>query len=134
MAQPKPISHLRIRTKIWIENDQGELLFGKGKTEILELIESEGSIARAAALMELSYKKAWNHIKILQNNISDELVVSRKGISGGTLLTPKAIELIRNYRQLQNDLEAYAEHRFQELFATNPPTPTSLDEHNGHDL
>ncbi len=47
MDQNKAI-HLYVRTKTWIENDLHDLLFGKGKTEILELIEQEGSIAKAA--------------------------------------------------------------------------------------
>ena len=54
-------------------------LFGKGKTEILEKIEQEGSIAKAAETMGLNYKKAWTHVKILQENIADQLVVSNKG-------------------------------------------------------
>ena len=107
---------IQVKTKTWIENDKQELLFGKGKTEILELIAREGSIARAAELMGLNYKKAWSHIKILQNNISDELVIVQKGVNGGTSLTPKAEEMIRNYRKLQEDIETYANKRFEELF------------------
>lgn len=116
--KPKNSSSLSIKTKIWIENDHSELLFGKGKTEILEIIEEEGSIAKAAEKMGLNYKKAWTHIKILQKNIADELVVSNKGRgrSGGTTLTPKARELIENYKRLEKDIEAYADKRFEELF------------------
>jgi molybdate transport repressor ModE-like protein len=109
---------LYVKTKTWIENAEHELLFGKGKTEILELIEQEGSIAKAAEKLEMSYKKAWTHIKILQKNIADELVVPQKGGGGkgGTTLTPKALELVRNYSQLQKDIEAFANRRFLELF------------------
>lgn len=112
------ITNLQVRTKTWIENDRQELLFGKGKTEILEFIEQEGSIAKAAAKIGMSYKKAWTHIKILQENIADELVVSHKGGggSGGTTLTPKARDLVAKYRQLQEEIEAFADKRFQELF------------------
>ncbi|MBU1567447.1 MAG: LysR family transcriptional regulator, partial [Proteobacteria bacterium] len=100
-----------------------ELLFGKGKTEILELIEQEGSIAKAAEKLEMSYKKAWTHIKILQKNIADELVVPQKGGGGkgGTTLTPKALELIKNYSQLQKDIDSYANRRFLELFFPDQP-------------
>ena len=42
------LASLQIRTKNWIENDEQDLLSGKGKTEILELIDQEGSIAKAA--------------------------------------------------------------------------------------
>lgn len=116
--KPSDSTSFYIKTKIWIENDHKDLLFGKGKTDILEQIEQEGSIAKAAEKMGLNYKKAWSHIKILQNNISDELVVSNKGrgSAGGTTLTPKAKELIENYRKLQKEIEEFADKRFQELF------------------
>ena len=114
---------LVVKTKTWIENDTKDLLFGKGKTEILELIEQEGSIAKAAQKMGMNYKKAWSHIKVLQNNIADELVVPQKGGGGrgGTTLTPKAIEMINNYRQLQQEIESFANRRFDELFSSNHP-------------
>lgn len=109
---------LSIKTKVWIENDENNLHFGKGKTEILERIEQDGSIARAAENMGMSYKKAWSHIKVLQENVEDVLVISRKGrgADSGTVLTPRAREIVRNYRKLQEDVEAYANQRFQELF------------------
>lgn len=114
----KTSGHLHVRTKTWIENDRQELLFGKGKTEILELIEQEGSIAKAAEKMGMNYKKAWTHVQILRQNIADELVVAQKGGvgSGGTVLTPKAGELIKKYRQLQEEIEIFANKRFKELF------------------
>ena len=107
-----------VRTKTWIENDRKELLFGKGKTELLELIETNGSIAKAAEELGMNYKKAWTHIKILQKNIEDELVVPQKGGGGkgGTTLTDEAHDLLTKYRQLQKDIESYANRRFDELF------------------
>jgi molybdate transport repressor ModE-like protein len=118
-----PEVKLYVKTKTWIENAEHQLLFGKGKTEILELIEQEGSIAKAAEKLEMSYKKAWTHIKILQKNIADELVLPQKGGGGkgGTTLTPKALELIRNYSQLQKDIESFANQRFLELFFPDQP-------------
>lgn len=112
-----------VKTKTWIENGDHELLFGKGKTEILELIQQEGSIAKAAEKLQMSYKKAWTHIKILQKNIADELVLPQKGGGGkgGTTLTPKALELIKNYSQLQKDIESFADKRFRELFFPDQP-------------
>lgn len=116
--KPNNAKTLCVKTKTWIESDQKELLFGKGKTEILSCIEEEGSIAKAAEKMGLNYKKAWTHIKILQQNVSDELVISQKGrgSASGTTLTPKAKELIGKYKQLQAEVEAFADKRFKELF------------------
>lgn len=114
----KKRSRLYLKTKTWIENADGELLFGKGKTEVLELIEQEGSIAKAAEKLGMNYKKAWTHVKILQRNLDDVLVESQKGggDTGGSTLTPKAREFIISYRQLQKDIEEYANQRFKELF------------------
>ncbi len=114
----KKRSRLYLKTKTWIENESGELLFGKGKTEVLELIESEGSIAKAAEKLGMNYKKAWTHVKILQKNLDDVLVESQKGggAQGGSRLTPKADEFISSYKQLQKEIEEYANERFKELF------------------
>ena len=109
---------LYVKTKTWIENNEGELLFGKGKTEILELIEAEGSISKAAEKIGMNYKKAWTHIKILQRNINDTMVQTKQGggEDAGTTLTPVAREFMDNYRKLQADIENYANERFKELF------------------
>lgn len=45
-----------VKTKIWIENSDGELLFGKGKTEVLDVIDQTGSIKKAAELLDMNYK------------------------------------------------------------------------------
>lgn len=113
------LSHaLCIKTKTWIENEKGELLFGQGKTEILECIESLGSISKASEKLGMNYKKAWTHIKILQHNMQDPMVETKAGnISvSGTTLTPKAKEFIQQYKKLQADIEAYANKRFKEIF------------------
>ncbi|TEY04463.1 winged helix-turn-helix domain-containing protein [Campylobacter sp. US33a] len=109
---------LVVRTKTWIENADGDLLFGKGKTELLELIGQTGSILQASKLMGINYKKAWMHLQILQKNTKEDLVATRQGRSkdSGTKLTPKALELMHNYSILQKDIEEYANKRFKELF------------------
>lgn len=114
----KKRKRLYIKTKSWIENQEGDLLFGKGKTEVLEFIEAEGSIAKASEKLGMNYKKTWNHVKILQRNLDDVLVESNKGggDQGGSTLTPQAKEYIDKYKQLQREIEEYANDRFKELF------------------
>jgi len=112
-----------IRTKIWFGNRAEEFLFGKGKMQILEYVDQEGSISGAAEKMGLSYKKVWTHIKNLQSNIEDELVVSKTGGGGkgGTTLTPKAKELVKRFKQLDEEIRLYADRRFEELFLPDLP-------------
>ena len=66
----------------------------------------------------MNYKKAWSHIKLLQKNLDDVLVESYKGggKQGGSRLTPKANDYIKKYKQLQKEVEEFANERFKELF------------------
>lgn len=109
---------MKVKVKIWIEDDEENLMFGSGKTEVLEYIDKMGSISEAAKEVGMNYKKAWTHIKILEKNIEDALVLTYKGRgeNSGTTLTPKAREVIQTYKILQHDIKKYANHRFEELF------------------
>ncbi|CAM4061703.1 winged helix-turn-helix domain-containing protein [Campylobacter armoricus] len=107
-----------IKSKIWVENSEGELLFGKGKTDILELVGECGSISQAAKQLGINYKKAWLYIQDLEKNMKEELLIAKKGrgIDSGSKLTPRAYELIKNFKILQQDVEEYTNKRFRELF------------------
>ena len=108
---------MQVKVKTWIEDSEKNLIFGGGKTQILELIDQTGSISEASKKVGMNYKKAWTHIKILQEYIEDELVIVNKGRnSGGTTLTPKAKAVIANYKQLQEEIRIFSEKRFKELF------------------
>ena len=114
----KKRSRLYIKTKTWIENEKGELLFGKGKTQVLEDVEKTGSISGAAERLGMNYKKTWSHVQILQKSFDRPLVETQKGggSRGGTTLSPEAYELMEAYKTLQKDIEEYANRRFKELF------------------
>ncbi len=109
---------MRAKVKVWIDDDSDNLIFGGGKTQILEYIDETGSIAEAAKKVGMNYKKAWTHIKILQEFLEDELVITQKGGKGqgGTVLTPKAKEIVETFKTLQNDIKIYTQQRYEELF------------------
>lgn len=108
---------MKSKIKIWIEDDDKNLIFGGGKTQILELIDETGSISEASKKAGMNYKKAWSHIKILQKYIDDELVIVTKGRnSGGTRLTPKAKELVENFKMLKKEIKEFSDKRFNQLF------------------
>jgi len=115
---------MQAKVKVWIEDDKQNLIFGGGKTQILELIDTTGSISEAAKKVGMNYKKAWTHIKILQEFLEDELVIVNKGGKGqgGTTLTPKAKEIIATYKTLRKDIKAYTQKRYEELFINENDT------------
>ncbi len=109
---------MEVKVKVWLEDDNRNLVFGSGKNEILKYVELTGSISKAAQKVGMNYKKTWSHIQVLENYIEDKLVITKKGRGedSGSKLTPKAKELIELYNQLNEDIKNYSQKRFEELF------------------
>jgi molybdate transport system regulatory protein len=100
----------RIRARFWITGEQSGYL-GIGRIELLEHIGRYGSINQAAKEMGMSYKKAWKLIEEL-NQMSDRpLVLKAQGgkSGGGAQLTEEALFLIRQFRELEQELTAFLE-------------------------
>lgn|SRR5690606_25869625 len=96
-----------IKLRCWIDIDQKKY-FGPGPAELLRLIEREGSIAKAAKTMGMSYKKAWDLITDLNTRGKSPFVISRKGgeRGGGAKLTPNGKEFLEKYEELIKRLNA----------------------------
>lgn len=100
----------KLRVRCWIDID-GEKFFGPGPAQILEFIEEEGSIAKAAKRMGMSYKKAWDIINDLNTRGRKPFVISRKGgeKGGGAQLTDVGKMVVLKYRSLANKLNSIIE-------------------------
>lgn len=100
----------QIRIRCWIDID-GVKFFGPGRAELLELIDQEGSIAKAAKKMGMSYKKAWDMVDEMNTRGVKPFVISRKGGAhgGGAALTETGRNVVRRYRALTTKLDAIAE-------------------------
>lgn len=59
--------------RIWIETEKGRLL-GRGRVELLERIQASGSIRQAAMQMKMSYRQAWEYVKILNEGFGTPLL------------------------------------------------------------
>jgi molybdate transport system regulatory protein len=101
---------ISIETRIWIEKD-GRPFLGSGRIKLLEAIEQEGSISKAAILMKMSYKKAWQLVKSM-NTLSDEPIVDKETggkNGGGTKLTKKGKGLIQEFKKLESKSHSFLE-------------------------
>lgn len=91
-----PVVHLRI--------DLAEgVRIGPGKADLLEGIDTLGSIAGAGRLMRMSYKRAWQLVVELNGCFDSPLVDASKGGTGGggASLTPLGRKLLQGYRAMQ---------------------------------
>jgi molybdate transport system regulatory protein len=108
---------LNIRSKIWIEVG-GEPVFGSGRRILLEAIDAHGSINRAAQEVDISFRKAWSHIKAMEERLQVKLVDRKIGgrNGGGTTLTDDARKLLKKYETLEKGLQEIVDRRFNSIF------------------
>ena len=73
---------MKVNGRLWIEID-GENFLGSGRIELLGLIETHGSLRKAASVMGLSYRKAYYAIRSMNQLASAPLVELHQGGKGG---------------------------------------------------
>ena len=64
---------LSIKSKIWIEDESGKVVFGTGRLRILELVDRYGSIHAAAKELKMSYRAVWGKIKATEERLGQSL-------------------------------------------------------------
>lgn len=105
----------RVRIKIWVEDDAGVLL-SEWRADLLEAVDSTGSIARAAEQLGVPYRTAWQRIHEIEEALGFPLLQSESGgrEGGGSHLTPRGRSLVTRFRAITDGLEQVVEQRFAE--------------------
>ena len=77
---------------------------GPGRADLLELIDSTGSISAAGKAMGMSYKRAWGLVQALNEGFGQPLVESSRGgaSQGGAQLTEAGQLVLAHYRAMQD--------------------------------
>lgn len=110
---PPPL-HVGVSVRLFRE----EKCFGPGPMQLLELVGRTGSLHKAAAAMGMAYSKAWKMLGELERQWNFPMLERRPGGTGGggSLLTPRAWELLRRYHALQWETEHAARQSFARWF------------------
>jgi molybdate transport system regulatory protein len=103
---------------------------GPGKAELLEAIEREGSIVGAGRSMQMSYRRAWNLVDMMNRSWTEPVVQTSVGGAGkgGARLTAFGTRLLHAYRDLEDRLMVaaqqgpFSEFEHQLLEAPRPST------------
>ena len=101
-----------IRSKIWIEDLEGNVVFGLGRYRILDTIRQVGSMHAAAKQLHMSYRAVWMRIRTSEERIGRPLVV-RQG--KGSRLTTFAENLMKQFKRLHAIVEAESDEVYDSL-------------------
>ena len=114
---PNP-SNLSVKSKIWIENETGQVVFGTGRLYILQAVSRHGSIHAAAQELQMSYRAVWGKIRATEKRLGRDLLDRKTGgiRGGGSKLTPFAKEIIERFEKLNDLTKASADELFRDLF------------------
>jgi molybdate transport system regulatory protein len=118
---------MRIRTSVWIEDANGEAVYGLGRHRALLAIRDLGSIQAAAEQMGISYRGLWGRIRTSERRLGFPLVESRpgRGSHAGTRITPRGALLIQAYDSALQSIFSASEQEFTErlrpVLTESPP-------------
>ena len=105
---------LRIMSRHWLVDENGQIIIGEGRKEILENIEKTGSINQTAKIMKMSYKGVWSKIKATENYMNKRIVDTSK--KRGSCLTKERKELLDKYNRLKKRCLTADDKIFRSIF------------------
>ncbi len=105
---------MKLRSNQLIVSDDGEIIMGKGRMEILDSINRTGSMNQASKEIKMSYKAVWSKIKSTEKNFGKQVVHADK--KTGTKLTHEGRKLLEKYRQLKKRCIQADDTIFEDIF------------------
>ena len=115
------------RSKIWLEDEEGNVVFGLGRFRILTAVKEHGSLHAASKVLKMGYKAIWSRVKATEERLGSPLLISRKGGSkgGGSSLTPLAESLLKEFKQVHGQIEKMTDRHLEDTLGKhlriNPP-------------
>jgi len=109
---------MKVRTKVWIDDDHDKVIFGGGREHMLEAIDRLGSMNKAAKELKMSYRALWGRIKSTEDRMGARMLITRPGggKGSGSVLTPTGKRFLENYRRLTNRVVEQADQAFDKIF------------------
>ena len=103
---------MRIRSKLWIETADGEILLGGGLLKIFKLIERHGSMSAAAKELGMSYRALWGKVRTLEERLGVQLVerAAQGARRRGAHLTEQGKQLVALFEQFETQIETHIEN------------------------
>jgi molybdate transport system regulatory protein len=103
---------LRLRL---LRND--EVAMGPGKADLLDAILQTGSISAAARAMQMSYRRAWLLVDVMNRSFREPLVLRAAGgrQGGGAHVTEAGLRVLGQFRTMEAAALASAQPNLDDL-------------------
>ena len=92
--------NLSVKSKVWIEDENGRVVFGTGRLNILQAVSRHGSIHAAAQELQMSYRAVWGKIRATEKRLGQNLLDKKTGGAEGRRLRTDPFSQ-RNYREIR---------------------------------
>ncbi|NIA16930.1 MAG: LysR family transcriptional regulator [Planctomycetes bacterium] len=106
-----------VRSKVWFES-AGTHVFGCGLARLLENVNRLGTLHSAAKAADMSYRYAWNLIRMAEEHFGKTLIERHVGgVDGGSsALSADGRHMLRVFKQLNKEVAVFADGQFLELY------------------
>jgi len=107
-------SPFHIRSKIWVEDTNGKVVFGLGRYRMLEAVQRLGSLQAAAKELKMSYRAIWARISATEKRLGKQLLIRKPQ---GSRLTPLGETLLKQFKRISQIVEAESNDVYDNLMA-----------------
>lgn len=105
---------LRLHSKHWLVDEEGNMIMGEGRREIFENIAKTGSLNQTAKIMKMSYKGVWGKVKATERSMNMKIVHSDRRL--GSRLTEDGEKLLERYKRLKKECMKADDEIFSAVF------------------
>ena len=105
---------LKMRSKHWIVDEDGNMIMGEGRKEIFETIIRTGSLNQTAKIMKMSYRGVWGRVKATEKALNMKLVDTDR--KQGSSLTREGEALLEKYSSLKKECLEKDDMVFNKIF------------------
>lgn len=111
------MKNMRLNFKIWLETSDHIGVLGDNKCALLKAIDETGSLSEAMKKLGLSYRKTWDNLRKIENELGFPLIKpTRGGADGGnTVLTLEGRIILAAFEKFHAEYDSIIHNGFEAI-------------------
>ncbi len=113
------MENIQLNYKIWLETSGHVGVLGDKKCELLRAIDETGSLNDAMKKLGLTYRKTWDNLRRIENELGFPLIKPTRGGAdgGGTVLTLEGKIIIAAFAKFHQEYDSIIQNGFEAILA-----------------